>query len=324
MAQLCEHRRAKMIVPVVSGDEILAIAFVPRGLRGRSLGFLERATDRLAEALVHARMTRRAADRAAIAREVELAATVQGQLLPGKGPHVHGEIVVVGSWLPATRCAGDFWGVYPLPDGRLVVAIGDVTGHGVASATVTAAAAAACDVAVRRYGGALDLLALVDALDGAVRRVGGGTLQMTCFASIIDAKSRTIDYVSCGQTTPYLVRKGGDSVELQALVARANPLGGTGDVGAKVHHRGLEAGDLLVWYTDGVVEAQAPGGESFGDRRLQRLLKKLDPAHLAPAQVLDIIHAGVAAHRGGRPRSDDETLVVAQWQSPRGSSARIA
>src|SRR6185295_17306010 len=128
------------------------------------------------------RMAKRAAEHAALAREVELAAAVQQQLLPGKNPHVHGEVTVVGSWLPATRCAGDFWGVYPLAGGRVLVAIGDVTGHGVASATVTAAAAAACDVAVRRFGGELELGQLVTALEAAVRRVGGGQLAMSCFA----------------------------------------------------------------------------------------------------------------------------------------------
>jgi len=185
-------------VPVGSADELLGLVIVPahgQQVRGRSLGFLERAAERLAEALLHARLALRAAERAALAaREVALAATVQGELLPGKGPHVFGDITVVGSWRPATRCAGDFWGVYPLgeraatgPDDRSVlVAIGDVTGHGVASAMVTAAAVGACDVCVRRSGANLDLGELIAALDVAVRRVGGGELAMTCFAAIID------------------------------------------------------------------------------------------------------------------------------------------
>src|SRR5439155_8815680 len=126
----------------------------------------------------------------------------------GKGPHVHGDITVVGSWLPATRCAGDFWGVYDLGGGRVLVAVGDVTGHGVASATVTAAASAACDVVVRRCGGDLDLAHLVAALDRAVRRVGGGELAMTCFAAILDPAARELRFVSCGHTTPYLCRPG--------------------------------------------------------------------------------------------------------------------
>jgi serine phosphatase RsbU (regulator of sigma subunit) len=314
-----ERHRATCVVPVASHDELLALVLVPptaRRIRGRELGFLERASERFGEALVHARMAQRATEHARLAREVELAATVQAQLLPGRGPHVHGEFTLVGSWAPATRCAGDFWGVYPLGDRRVLVAIGDVTGHGVASATVTAAAAAAVEVAVRRFGARLALDALVGAVDAAVRRVGGGELTMTCFASILDPDAREIRFVSCGHTFPYLVR-GGDAatgVVLQALVGRGNPLGGGGALAAKVLHKPLEAGDLVVWYTDGVIDANDPAGHAFGDRRLQRLLRRLERAHLSPAALHDVVHAGVAAHRAGRPRDDDETLVVAQWQ----------
>lgn len=327
LGRLFDTHRARTLLPVASRDEILAIIVVPattRRLRGRPLAFLESAAVRLGEALVHSRMAQRAAERAMLAREVELAATVQAQLLPGKGPHVHGDVTVVGSWLPATRCAGDFWGVYPLGDARVLVAIGDVTGHGVASATVTAAAAAACDVVVRRYGSAADLPRLIAALDAAVRRVGGGELQMTCFASIFDLDAREIAYVSCGHTTPYLCRLADGEVELQALVGRANPLGGGGAIAGKIQRRPLRAGDLVVWYTDGVIEAQDPAGEPFGDRRLQRMLRRLDPTNLSPPQVHSMVHASVAAHRAGRPRGDDETLVVAQWQPPAAASTEQA
>ena len=327
LAAVLDRSHARTIVPVTSDDDLLALVLVPqhaRRLRGRSLAFLESAAERLGEGIVHARMAQRAAERATLAREVDLAATVQAQLLPGRGPHVHGDVTVVGSWLPATRCAGDFWGFYPLDRGRVLIAIGDVTGHGVASATVTAAAAAACDVAVRRHGHALELGALISALDAAVRRVGGGELSMTCFASILDPEARSISYVSCGHTTPYLCRANDHDLELQALVGRGNPLGGASQVAPKILERPLRAGDLLVWYTDGVIEAQDPGGEPFGDRRLQRMLRRLDRASLAPPAVHDVVHAGVAAHRAGRAREDDETLVVAQWQPAPAASTELA
>lgn len=323
---LFERHDARAIVPVASGDDLLALVIVPaiaRRVRGRELRFLERAGERLAEALLHARMAQRAAQRALLARQVELAAAVQAQFLPTKGPHVHGEITVVGTWLPASRCAGDFWGVYPLGDRRVLVAIGDVAGHGVASSMVTAAAAAAVDVSVRRFGKSLDLASLVGAVDAAVKRVGGGQLPMTCFAAVLDPDAREISFVSCGHTTPYLVRPG-EELELQALVGRGNPLGTGQKIGAKVQQKPLRAGDLVVWYTDGVIEAQGVAGEAFGDRRLQRMLRRLDRAHLTPAAVHDMLYAAVAAHRAGRSREDDETLVVAQWQPPRPSSTELA
>jgi len=314
VAPLFEQHGARVLIPVRSADELLGLIVVPTGarrVRGRGLEFLERAAERLAEALAHARMARRAGDRAELAREVELAATVQAELLPGRGPHVHGEIAVVGSWRPATRCAGDFWGVYPLGDRRVLVTIGDVTGHGVASAMVTAAAIGACDVSVRRAEQKLDLTDLVAALDAAVRRVGGGELAMTCFAAIVDPDAREIRFVSCGHTAPYLCRPAGKAVELHALVGRGNLLGTGAPSIPRVQARPLAPGDVVVCYTDGVIDAQDPAGTPFGDRRLQHLLKKLDPQRLTtPLAVHDVVLAGVAAHRAGRAPADDETVVV--------------
>ncbi|MBA3500709.1 MAG: SpoIIE family protein phosphatase, partial [Deltaproteobacteria bacterium] len=109
---------------------------------------------------------------------------------------------------------------------------------------------------------------------------------------------------------PYLVR----GLELHALVGRGNLLGVGVPMIPKVLQRPFEAGDLVVWYTDGVIEAEDPAGKPFGDRRLQHLLKKLDRSRLTPQAVHDVIQAGVAAHRAGHPLADDETVVCAQWR----------
>ncbi|HEY6179040.1 MAG TPA: PP2C family protein-serine/threonine phosphatase, partial [Kofleriaceae bacterium] len=141
--------------------------------------------------------------------------------------------------------------------------------------------------------------------------VGGGELAMTCTAAILDPDAGEIRFVSCGHPAPYLCRTSERGFELQALVGRGNPLG-TGHAAARVQRRALQAGDLFVWYTDGVVDAKDPAGTAFGDRRLQHLLKKLDRQRLTPSMVHDLVLRGIAAHRAGRSLADDETLVVAQ------------
>jgi sigma-B regulation protein RsbU (phosphoserine phosphatase) len=139
---------------------------------------------------------------------------------------------------------------------------------------------------------------------------------MTCFATILDPARRELRFVSCGHPAPYLCRLPiGARIELQALVGRGNPLGTGLPTNARLQRRPLETGDLVVWYTDGVVEAQDPAGAAYGDRRLQHLLKSLDRPRLTPLAVHDLVHAGVDAHRAGRPPGDDETLVVAQLRA---------
>ncbi|HEU4732703.1 MAG TPA: PP2C family protein-serine/threonine phosphatase [Kofleriaceae bacterium] len=349
LAALLASHAARALVPIGSADELLGLLMIPaaaRRLRGPALGFVTRAAERLADALLHGRLAVRAAERAAIAREVELAATVQAALLPAAGPHVRGAVTVVGSWQPATRCSGDFWTVTPLGDAAgsdeapVLIVIGDVTGHGVASAMVTAAAIGACEVCVRRRGRELDLVELIAALDTAVRRVGGGGYAMTCAAAIVDPARREIRFASRGHTATYLCRpasaiaeeppgraghggnlEGERPIELHALVGRGNPLGTGVPEATRVHHRALRDGDLVVWYTDGVVDAQDPSGVPFGDRRLQHLLKRLDRRRLTPEAVHELVQRGVAAHRAGRPLADDETLVVAQLGPPRREAA---
>ena len=322
-ALLAAHH-ARALIPVGTTDELLGVIVVPaatRRLRVPALGFLIRLAERLAEALVHARLARRAADRAALAREVELAAAEQAELLPARGVHRHGALAVIGSWQPATRCAGDFWTLLPLgdpvpagadDDRPILIAVGDVTGHGVASALVTAAAIGAGAGCARRRGRALALDELIGALDVAVRRVGGGGLAMTCFAAIFDPARGELRFASCGHPAPYLCRATDKAVELSALVGRGNPIGGPVPGWARVQTRALQPGDLVVCYTDGIVEAHDPTGAPFGDRRLQHLLKKLDRPRLAAPTVHDLVARGVAAHRAGRPAADDATLVVAQ------------
>jgi serine phosphatase RsbU (regulator of sigma subunit) len=329
LAALFALHDARALVAVVNHDELLALIAVPSQgprLRGRSLWFLERAGERLGEALVHARLAQRAAQHAEATRELELAATVQAELLPPHGLQRIGDVTLIGSWQPASKCAGDFWGVYPLGDGRVLIAIGDVTGHGVASAMVTAAACGALDVVVRNQRDQLELGALMIALDLVVRRIGGGELAMTCAAAILDPAGHEIRFVSCGHAAPYLCRPRtgesvpigvadsvqGSAIELHALVARGNPLGSGTPERPKIVARPLQAGDILVWYTDGVIEANDPAGEPFGDRRLQRLLKRVDRANLTPEAVHDLVRANVATHRADRALDDDETLVVAR------------
>lgn len=317
---LFRHQDAHAVVPLASHDEVLGLFVIPRvarRVRGPALAFLGVIGERLAEALLHARMAARAAARAAIGREVELAATVQARLLPDRGPHLFGAVQVMGSWRPATQCGGDFWGVYPLDDDQVLVAIGDVTGHGVASAMITAAAAGACDVAVRQRRGALDLVRLVAGLDAAVARIGGGELAMTCCVAIIDPRRAELRFVSCGHPAGYLCRAGTRAeLELHALVGRGNPVGSGLPTAPKVITRALLSGDLMCWYTDGLTETQDPSGEPFGDRRLQRLLRRLERARLAAPTVHDAVYASISSHRAGRPRQDDQTLVVAQIITP--------
>jgi serine phosphatase RsbU (regulator of sigma subunit) len=318
LVALFAAHRAQVILPLRSRDELLGLLVVggAQPLPGSALRFISRAAERLSESLAHVRIVRQVRERAAISREVELAAQLQSSYLPTEAHRDLGRVRVAGIWRPATQCGGDFWAVYEVGAGRALVVIGDVTGHGVASAMVTAAVRGACDVTVRTAGASLELPTLLACLDAVVRRVGAERLHMSCLVALVDASAGEISYLSAGHAAPYLVR-GADSGEadLEALVARGHPLGSGHAPPSKVAKKPIRPGDLLFWYTDGITEAQNRLREPFGDRRLQRLLRGLPAGGSPDALVYHLLDA-VTAHRGEPTFDDDVTLVVARVREP--------
>lgn len=310
---------ASALVPLVVRDELVGMIIT----RGRRLGlrqqrFLTGVAERTAAALDYVRIAETARARAELVREIDLAAAVQAGFVPGTAPVRHGGLTVVGSWQPAAACGGDWWSRYSLPDDRTLVVVGDVTGTGVASAMVTAAARGACDAAVAACGGDVDVVVLLAQLDAAVRQVGAGRFHLTCFASVIDPRAGEVRFANAGHLAPYVCRPraaataAGDTVELSALVARGNPLGAGATPVTRSAVRPIVDGDLVVWYTDGLIECHGSDGKQFGDRRLQRVLKRLADDERDPVAVQRRLAGELVAHLGGLPIDDDMTLVVAR------------
>jgi len=266
----------------------------------------------LADALGDVDMEMRIAQQTEVAAEVEVAAAVQQALIPDGEPRVIGPIELAGSYLPASRCGGDWWSVDELEDGAALVVVGDVTGHGIGAARITAAARGAHGVSLRLGHRRPDLGALFDLLDGAVREVGAGHYHMTCFAAIVERGGR-IRFTGAGHVAPYLVHpERGESgrVAIDALVARGNPLGVDRAGPLQIFEQQLEPGSLLLFYSDGLVDCVNARGERLGDRRMQRLLR--DIAGVAPpiGEARDRIEAAVREFAGGQPQPDDITFVA--------------
>ncbi len=331
--RLMAAHAAIALVPLTAKDELLGLLVLRSrarraARRSAELRFLAAVADRAGAALDYVRIAEEAAARADLVRDVELAAAVQAGFVPGGEPSHHHGVTVVGSWQPASECGGDWWSRYALPGGRTLLVIGDVTGSGVAAAMVTAAARGACDAAVAARPDTLDVLTLLHQLDHAVRQVGAGRFHLTCFAAVIDPDHGEIHFANAGHVAPYVCRAratptaAGDTVELSALVARGNPLGAGASTVAKAATRAIHPGDLMIWYTDGLIECHGADGKQFGDRRLQRVLKRLAGDELDPVAVQQRLAAELAAHLGGLPIDDDMTLVVARLEHHTGGASQ--
>jgi serine phosphatase RsbU (regulator of sigma subunit) len=326
LTRLLGAHEAEFVLPLAIRDEIGGIILAGsraerRALDADQLAFLRDVMDQGAAALVHVRMKRAAIERVALAKDVELTAAVQASFIPPREEMNLGALRLAGAYVPASRCGGDWWSYRPLAGGRALVLIGDATGHGISAAMVTAAAKGCADVVLERLGDEPDLGQILDTLDAAIRRVGGGNLHMTIFVTLLDPRAGEVHYANAGHNVPYVCRpREGKRPELKVLPARGNPLGsGEGPV-YELGRRPLLPGDVIVWYTDGIVDGHGEGRDGerspYGDRRMQRALRELTSSEIDVVAIRDGLLRASLSYQGRRRPDDDMTAVVAALERP--------
>ncbi|MEM7754405.1 MAG: SpoIIE family protein phosphatase [Planctomycetota bacterium] len=246
------------------------------------------------------------ADRIRLRDSMGVAMDVQQHLLPSAPPKLPG-LEIFAKSIYCDETGGDYFD-FVTGNGerrpRTVVAVGDVTGHGVGAALVMASARAilrshaAIDDDLASIAGAMNEQLFHDSLDGRF---------MTLFAMEIDAEGGGITWVSAGHEPALLYDPGTDTFE--QLDAKDIPLGVEPGWAFKSFCRpALAPGQVLLVATDGIGETRNASGELFGADRLRELVrshakKPIEDLYAALETALDV-------HRGPRPQQDDITLVV--------------
>ena len=278
-------------VDVNTGDEI--------GLLGENFNFM---ADQIAILL------QQTAEKAKIEQELEVAKAIQETLVPSDAPVRKGTLTFAGFYQPAAQTGGDWWTWAELASGKILVVIGDVTGHGVPSAMITAAAKASCDVARHVHHDEVTVTTLLEIMNHAIYESAQRRFVMTCFASIIDTQKRTITYANAGHNFPYLFRPGEGKGEFGSLMIRGNRLGDDRNSKYEAKTTELAIGDVLVWYTDGIVECENAAGEEYGEKRFRASVRKA--AALDAGEMRDAIITDAGAFFTDTARKDDITMVV--------------
>jgi phosphoserine phosphatase RsbU/P len=267
------------------------------------------------------------AQKVSLEKEMELARQVQQAMLPPSSLDEHGAFKVVGSCMPASQCGGDWWMYRKLSGGRMLLVIGDATGHGIHSAMIAATARGA----VEALGAVDERLLTPDqvlrAIDQAIKMIGDHNVLMTAFAAVFDSERGQLHYANAGQNFPYVMKLGQTRVLEQAsiIAASGNPLGDR-NIAVEIRRGTLQLrpGDLFVCFTDGLVERANRSGKLFGDRRLRSALtgEALPDAHALVA-LRDKVLAANERHAEGVQADDDITFVLCQFDPARSSSSGI-
>src|SRR5215216_317241 len=204
--------------------------------------------------------------RQSIAQELSVARSIQEASLPKEVPTLEGW-VISPRYQPAREVGGDFYDFHLLSEGRLGLVVGDATGKGVPAALVMSTTCGMLQVTAQALGSSSPGEVLEQVNETLLARIPQNMF-VTCFYAILDPQSGTLRYANAGHDPPYLHRNG----NAEQLKARGMPLGLMPGMGYEEKEIVLDAGEVTLLYSDGLVEAHDPKGEMFGFPRLGELV----------------------------------------------------
>jgi phosphoserine phosphatase RsbU/P len=263
--------------------------------------------------LVH-HLAEESARRQRFDREIEIAREVQERLLPQTYPSVAG-VEFAGYSRPAREVGGDYYDFIALENGRLGIAVGDVSGKGISAALLMASIRAALHGLT--FSGHLDLARLVQGLNRIITDSSTSNRFVTFFFAEYDPSTRTLDYVNAGHNAPVLLRPSPaqDSFcnpEAPCMVERLEMGGPVVGIFTEVEYEQgriqLHPHDALIAFTDGISEAMTADYQEWGEERLVAAARL--SVHRPAKEIVTAVVASADRFTAGAPQNDDLSLVV--------------
>ncbi len=235
-----------------------------------------------------------------IEKELEIARELQESLLPTDLPDDQ-TLEFSTLFEPSAAIGGDYFDVLRIDEDRLAVVIADVSGHGLPTGLRMAMLKAALVILVEESKAPAEILRRLDDMVRAERRIF-----VTATIGIIDYRTGKLELTNAGHPPTYLVRDG----EVEEILLPGNPLG---TLGESYGHRlvDMQPGDLIVWLSDGLIEATNGSGEPFG---YERIRDSLGNGSSTAGELRDHLVSAVSDHLHGAPADDDRTLVVMRFK----------
>lgn len=244
----------------------------------------------------------RHSDRLRMKQELEYAREIQLSMLPRQAPRLDWLDIAALS-LPATEVGGDYYDYFELDGGRLAMVVGDVTGHGVASGLVLSGVRSSLNLLRDEMARPSAVLHRVNLM---LKRTSAPRMHMTLAVVVLDRSDGAAVVATAGHP-PVLLRRVGGVVE--EVGAGSFPLGAIETASYREDRIVLEPGDVLLLYSDGLVETINPAGDQYGWERLKTILGKLDGLPSAN-EIRDLILREVWEFKSGAAQVDDVTMVV--------------
>jgi sigma-B regulation protein RsbU (phosphoserine phosphatase) len=252
-----------------------------------------------------------------IERELNLARRVQADLLPSAetiSPYVDFSAECISAW----QVGGDFCDVFHVAEDRTALVLGDVSGKGISAALLMALIHGAIH-SVSWTRSTQDHVSASRQLNALLCQKTASERFTSLFWGYFDPQRSTIQYINGGHLPPLLLRKVNDELEIHRLETGGPVMGLLPGANFQQGEEFVAPGDLLVAFSDGVVEATNPEGEEFGDKRLLSVIKEFWDA--SATDVRNAIHARLKGFTGDTPIVDDQTLIVVRFKHSASTSA---
>ncbi len=297
-----------MAVPLQAKDRIIGLIyvdspFVLREFTKDDLNLLTVMASICAVRIENARLAVIEEAERLMKRDLSQAAEIQGRMLPAEAPAVTGTDLA-GFNVPCRTVGGDYYDFFPYADGKLGMALGDVSGKGMPASLMMMALQARVQVLAEDPG----------SLDAFMSRLNKTTCAncpsnrfITFFFCVLDPSSGELAFANAGHNPPIIMRSNG---EHQMLEGGGPVLGILPIAPYKEMRASLQPGDLLVIYSDGVTEANNINHDEYDEQRLIDVLRehRLESA----AQIVAAVTKSLNEFAAGAPQADDITLVVAK------------
>lgn len=302
-----------LAIPVEHDGEVIAYVVMGDREEGRGMSpsirhvrFITTLTNVLVVALRNRQLTADRIRTAGLERELALAGEMQSMLLPRILPN-DGHRTFSARYRPHHHVGGDYYDAVPLPDGRMAIAMADVSGKGMPAAFLMSNFQAHLHAQLERVP--KDIETVVRSLNERVFSSARGERFITLFLAIHDPRTGLIHYVNCGHNPPLFVPARGAGTFLGEGCPGLGMLDLLPEVGAG--ELDVEPGSTLVCFTDGLVEQENNRGEAYGEHRLQQLV---EGERNASSEALNTaIIVDWERHRGEADPADDTALLTVHF-----------
>ncbi len=300
--------KAAICVPLLVGGRVTGVVYgdnreQPGSLKKDHLSILGALASIAGVAVEKMRLLEEYNQKLRIEQALSIARSIQRNFLPAK-PASAERLDVHGHSVMCDETGGDYYDYFEMADGSLGIVVADVTGHGVGPALLMATARSALRVLVRAEP---SIERLLFRLNNLLREDVHDGRFITLFLGSVDRGRDVFRNCGAGHTPPVWYRASDGSTTL--VHSKGPPLGIVSEAQfAAGPDLPVATGDLLLFTTDGIIEATDPGGEQYGFPRLCSTVARL--AKGSAREVVDGIMGDVTAFAGGTGLRDDATLVA--------------